>query len=81
MQNMGVFQVKGEYFGRASLGNTERYTWKLKGISNENFYFSDSNVATKLTKPMHVSFGLDQFFFFFFCFFYKMLLRFLLVLS
>ena len=66
---MGVFQVKGEYFGRASLGNTERYTWKLKGISNENFYFSDSNVATKLTKPMHVSFGLDQFFFFFFLLF------------
>ena len=27
-KNMLVFQVKGEYFGRASLGSTEHYTWK-----------------------------------------------------
>ena len=36
-QNMLVFQVKGEYFGRASLVSTERYTWKSKGNSDENF--------------------------------------------
>ena len=71
---MLVFQVKGEYFGRASLGNTERYTWKSKSTSNENFYYNDNNIVTKLAKPTHVNFGLDQFFF-------KMLLRLLLVLS
>ena len=32
-QNMLVFQVKGEYFGRASLDSTEGYTWKSKGTS------------------------------------------------
>ena len=60
---MLVFQVKGEYFGRANLGNTERYTWKSKGASDENVYYNDSIEATKLTKPTHVSFGSDQFFF------------------
>ena len=60
---MLVFQAKGEHFGRASLGNTERPTWKSKGTSNENFYYTGGNIATKLTKPTHVSFGLDQYFF------------------
>ena len=62
-QNMLIFQVKGEYFGRASLGSAERYTWKSKANSDENFYYSESNVATKLAKPSHVNFGLDQYFF------------------
>ena len=62
-QNILVFQVKGEYFGRASLGSTEYYPWKSKGNSDENFYYSESNEATKLTKPSHVNFGLDQYFF------------------
>ena len=43
-QNMLVFQVKGEYFGRASLGNTERPTWKSKGNSDENFYYNGGNI-------------------------------------
>ena len=60
---MLVFQIKGEYFGRASLGNTEYPAWKSKGTSNENFYSTGGNIATKLTKPTHVSFGLDQYFF------------------
>ena len=62
-QNMLVSQVKDEYFGRNSLGNTQYYTWKSKGISNENFYYNGCNIATKLTRPTHVSFGLDQFLF------------------
>ena len=62
-QNMLVFQVKGEYFGRASLGSTERYTWKSKGISDENCYYNGGNIDKKLTKPMHVSLGSDQSFF------------------
>ena len=58
---MLVFQVKGEYFERASLGSTERYTWKSKGSSDENVYYDGGNIDKKLTKPTHVSFGLDQF--------------------
>ena len=61
-QYMLVFPVKGKYFGRGSLGNAERYTWKSKGISNKNIYYNDINVARKLTKPTHVSFGLNHFF-------------------
>ena len=62
-QNMLVSQVKDEYFGCNSLGNTQYYTWKSKGISNENFYYNGCNIATKLTRLTHVSFGLDQFLF------------------
>ena len=62
-QNMLVFQVKGEYFGLPSLGSTERYTWKSKGNSDENFYNNGGNIDKKLTKPMHVSPGSDQYFF------------------
>ena len=62
-QNMLVFQVKGEYFVRASLGSTERYTWKSKGNSDENFYYNGGNIDKKLTEPMHVSHGSDQYFF------------------
>ena len=62
-QNMLVFQVKSEYFVRASLGNTERPAWKSKGTSNENFYYNDGNIDKKLTKPTHVSLGSDQYFF------------------
>ena len=39
-QDMLVFQVKDEYFGRASLNNLERSTWKSKGTSNEIFYYT-----------------------------------------
>ena len=60
---MLVFQVKNEYFGHSSLGNTQYYTWKSKGISDENVYYNGGNIATKLTRPLHVSFGLDQFLF------------------
>ena len=60
---MLVFQVKGEYFGRASLGSTERYTWKSKSNSDENFYYNGGNIDKKLTKPTHVSLGSDQYFF------------------
>ena len=60
---MLVFQVKDEYFGRGSLGNTKRFTWKSKGTSNENFYYNDGNIDKKLTKPTHVSLYLDQYFF------------------
>ena len=59
-ENMLVFQVKNEYFGRNSLGNTQYYTWKSKGISDENFYYNGGNIPTKLTRPTHVSFVLDQ---------------------
>ena len=62
-QNMLVFQVKGEYFGRASLVSTEHYTWKSKGNSDENFYYNGGNIDKKLTKPTHVSLGSDQYFF------------------
>ena len=62
-QNMLVFQVKDEYFVRASLGNTERPAWKSKGTSNENFYYNCGNIDKKLTKPTHVSLGSDQYFF------------------
>ena len=72
---MLVFQVKGEYFGRASLRNTERPAWKSKSISNENFYYNGGNIDKKLTKPTHVSLGSDQYIIF------KTLLRLLLVLS
>ena len=61
-QNMLVFQVKGEYFGRASLGSTERYTWKSKDNSDENFYYNGGNIDKKLTKPHYVSLGSDQYF-------------------
>ena len=57
-----VFQTKGEYFGRASLGNTERYTWKSKGTSGENFYYSVNNIDKKLTKPTHVGLFQTSFF-------------------
>ena len=73
-QNMLVFQVENEYFGLNSLGNTQYYTWKSKGISDQNFYHSGGNIATKLTRPTHVSFGSNQFLF-------KMQVRLLLVLS
>ena len=62
-ENMLVFQAKNEYFGRNSLGNTQYYTWKSKGISDENFYYNGGNIDKKLTRPTHVSFALDQFFF------------------
>ena len=62
-QDMLVFQVKGEYFGRASLGSTDRYTWKSKGNSDESFYYNGGNIDKKLTKPTHVSLGSDQYFF------------------
>ena len=52
---MSVFQVKGEYFVRASSGNTERPVWKSNGTSNENFYYNGGNIDKKLTKPTHVS--------------------------
>ena len=73
-QNMLVVKAKNKYFGRNNLGNTQYYTWKSKGISNENFYYIAGNIYKKLTRPTHVNFGLDQFFF-------KMLVRLLLVLS
>ena len=60
---MLVFQAENEYFGRDNLGKTQYYTWKSKGISDENFYYNGGNIDKKLTKPMHVSFGLDQFLF------------------
>ena len=60
---MSVFQVKGEYFVRASSGNTERPVWKSNGTSNENFYYNGGNIDKKLTKPTHVSLGSDQYFF------------------
>ena len=63
MQNMLVFQAKNEYFGRNNLGNTQYYTWKSKGISDENFYYTSGNIDKKLTKLTHVSLGLDQFLF------------------
>ena len=56
---MLVFQARNEYFGRNNLGNTQYYTWKSKGISDENFYYNGGNIDKKLTKPTHVSFGLD----------------------
>ena len=62
-QNMPIFQVKNEYFGRSSLGNTKYYTWKSKVISAESFYCNRGNIATKLTRPTHVSFDLGQFLF------------------
>ena len=62
-QNMLVFQVKGEYFGRASLGSTEYYTWKSESNSDENFYYNGSNIDKKLTKPTDVSLGSEQYFF------------------
>ena len=62
-QNMLVFQVKNKYFGRNNLGNTQYYTWKSKGISDEKCYCTGGNIAKKLTRPTHVSFGLDQFLF------------------
>ena len=65
---MLVFQAKNKYFGRNNSGNTQYYTWKSKDISDENFYYTGGNIAKKLTRSMHVSFGLDQFFF-------KMLVR------
>ena len=74
MQNMLVFQAKGEYFGRSNLGSTQYYTWKSKGTSDENFYYNGANIDKKLTKPTHVGFGSDQFFF-------KMLVKLVLVLS
>ena len=54
---MLVFQVKGEYFGRASLGNRERPAWKSKGTSNENFYYTSGNIR------MLALVYLDQYFF------------------
>ena len=60
---MLVFQVKGEYFGRASLGSTKYYTWKSKGNCDKNFYYNGGNIDKKLTKPTHVSLGADQYFF------------------
>ena len=60
---MPIFQVKNEYFGRSSLGNTQYYTWKSKVISAENFYYNRGNIATKLTRSTHVSFDLGQFLF------------------
>ena len=62
-QNMLIFQVKGEYFRRASLDSTERPAWKSKGTSNENFYYNGGNIDKKLTKPTHVSLGSDEYFF------------------
>ena len=59
---MLVFQVKDEYFGRNNLGKTEYPTWKSKG-SNETFYYNGGNIDKKITKPTHVSLGLDQYFF------------------
>ena len=55
MQNMLVFQAKNEYFGCCYLGNTKHYTWKSRGISDENFYYNGGNIDKKLTKPTHVS--------------------------
>ena len=49
-QNMLVFQVKGEYFGRASLSSTERYTWKSKGNSDKNVYYNGGNIDKKTNK-------------------------------
>ena len=60
---MLVLQVKDEYFGRASLGSTEYYTWKSKGNSDENFNYNGGNIDKKLTKLTHVSLGSDQYFF------------------
>ena len=54
--------MKGEYFGRNNLGKTEYPTWKSKRNSDENFYYKRGNIDKKLTKPTHVSFGLDQYF-------------------
>ena len=63
VQNMLVFHVKNEFFGLNSSGNTQYCTWKSKGISDENFYYNGGSVATKLTRPMDVSFDSNQFFF------------------
>ena len=63
MQNMLVFKVKDEYFGHASLGKTKYNAWKSKGNSNETLYYNGGNINKKLTKPTHVSLGLDQYFF------------------
>ena len=60
---MLVLQVKDEYFGRASLGSTEYYTWKSKGNSDENFNYNGGNIDKKLTELTHVSLGSDQYFF------------------
>ena len=60
---MFVFQVKDEYFGHNNLGKTEYPIWKSKGNSNENLYYNGGNIDKKLTKPTHVSLGLDQYFF------------------
>ena len=62
-QNMLVFQVKGEYFGRASLGSTEYYTWESKGNSDENYYYNGGNIDKKTNKTYALSLGSDQYFF------------------
>ena len=62
-QNMLVFQVKGEYFGRASLGSTEYYTWKSEGNSDENFCYNGGNINKNLTNPTHISLSSDQYLF------------------
>ena len=62
-QIMLVFQLKDKYFGRNNLGKTEYPTWKSKGNSNETLYYNGGNTNKKLTKPTHVSLGLDQYFF------------------
>ena len=56
-------EIKGEYFGRATLGSTERYIWKSKRNSDENFCYNGGNIDKKLTKPTHVSPCSDQYFF------------------
>ena len=50
-QNMLVFEVKDEYFGRNNLGKTEYPTWKSKGNFNETLYYNGGNINKKLTKP------------------------------
>ena len=54
-QNMLVFQVKDEYFGRNNLSETEYHTWKSKGNSSENLYYNGGNIDKKLTKLTHMS--------------------------
>ena len=63
-QNTLAFQVKNEFFGRNNLDNTQYYTWKSKGVSDENFYYNGGNIAAKLTRPTNVSFDSNKFFFF-----------------
>ena len=62
-QNTLVFQAKSIYFGHETI-NTIRYcTWKSKGISNQNLYYTKSAITPKLIRPTHVVLGTDEYFF------------------